>query len=95
MKTLNIREMVTHSFLESLLYVSYVDFIKYRAFYLNILDIYLKFPLKVKLTINFRWSITTKRYGAMGLRMLGRRQVKPRWANDPVWLHRRSIRESG
>ena len=33
--------------------------------------------------------------GEMGIRMMGRRQVTPRWANDPVWLHRRSRRESG
>ena len=25
--------------------------------------------------------------GAMGLGMLGRRQVTPRWANDPVCVH--------
>ena len=25
--------------------------------------------------------------GANGLGMLGRRQVMPRWANDPVWMH--------
>ena len=24
---------------------------------------------------------------AMGLGMLGQRQVTPRWANDPVWRH--------
>ena len=29
--------------------------------------------------------------GAMGLEMLGRRQVTPRWENDPVWLHDGSI----
>ena len=33
--------------------------------------------------------------GEMGLGMLGRRQVNPRWENDPVWLHGGSIRESG
>ena len=32
---------------------------------------------------------------AMGLGMLGRRQVTPRWKNDPVCLHGGSIRESG
>ena len=25
--------------------------------------------------------------GAMGLGMLGRRQVMLRWAKDPVWMH--------
>ena len=30
--------------------------------------------------------------GAMGLGMLGRRQVKPRWANDTVWRH--NVRKS-
>ena len=25
--------------------------------------------------------------GDMGLGMLGRRQVKPRWVNDPLWIH--------
>ena len=25
--------------------------------------------------------------GAMGIGILGRRQVTPRWANDPVWMH--------
>ena len=33
--------------------------------------------------------------GAMGLGMLGRRQVTPRWVNDPVWLHNGSRRDSG
>ena len=33
--------------------------------------------------------------GATGIGMLGRRQVKPRWENDPVWLHDRSRQESG
>ena len=32
--------------------------------------------------------------GAMGLRMLGQRQVTLRWANDPVWLHDGSRQES-
>ena len=31
----------------------------------------------------------------MGLGMLGRRQVTPRWMNDPVWLHDQSRKESG
>ena len=31
----------------------------------------------------------------MGLGMLGRRQVIPRWLNDPVWLHDGSRWESG
>ena len=26
-------------------------------------------------------------HGAMGLGILVRRQVTPRWENDPVWLH--------
>ena len=30
----------------------------------------------------------------MGIGILGRRQVTPRWANDTVWLHVRSRRES-
>ena len=33
--------------------------------------------------------------GVMGLGMLGRRYVTPRWVNDPVWLHDRSRQESG
>ena len=33
--------------------------------------------------------------GAMGLGMMGRRQVTPRWENDPVWLHKGRIQESG
>ena len=33
--------------------------------------------------------------GAMGLGMLGLRQVMPRYANDPVWLHDRIRQESG
>ena len=32
---------------------------------------------------------------AMGFRMLGRRQVTPRSANDYVWLHDRSRQENG
>ena len=32
--------------------------------------------------------------GAMGIGMLGRMQVTPRWANDTVWLHNRSRQES-
>ena len=32
---------------------------------------------------------------AMGIGMLVGRQVKPRWANDPVWLHNGSIRNCG
>ena len=35
------------------------------------------------------------RQGAIGLGMLVRRQVTPRWANDPMWLHNGSRRESG
>ena len=32
--------------------------------------------------------------GAMGIGMLGWRQVKPRWVNDHVWIHdRRKGRE--
>ena len=34
-------------------------------------------------------------HGWMGLFMLGQRQVVPRWANDPVWLHIGSRQESG
>ena len=33
--------------------------------------------------------------GAMGLGMLGQRQVTTRWANEPVWLHVGSRQESG
>ena len=33
--------------------------------------------------------------GAMGLGILGRIQVKPRWENDSLWLHDGRIRESG
>ena len=33
--------------------------------------------------------------GAIGLGMLGRRQVTPRWANDPVWKNSGSRQESG
>ena len=33
--------------------------------------------------------------GAMGLGMLGRRQMMPRCDNDTVWLHAGSRRESG
>ena len=33
--------------------------------------------------------------GAMGLGMLGQRQVTPRWANDTVCLHAGSRQESG
>ena len=32
---------------------------------------------------------------AMGLGMMRRRQVTPRWPNDPVCLHNGSRRESG
>ena len=32
--------------------------------------------------------------GARGLGVLGQRQVTPRWANDTVWLHNGSRRES-
>ena len=32
--------------------------------------------------------------GAMGLGMLGWRQVMPRWENDNAWLHDGSRRES-
>ena len=32
--------------------------------------------------------------GAMGLGILGWRQVTPRWSNDPVWLHDGSRWES-
>ena len=31
----------------------------------------------------------------MGLGIMGRIQVTPRWANGPVWLHDGSRRESG
>ena len=33
--------------------------------------------------------------GAMGIEILGRRQVTPRWENDPVWLHGGIRWESG
>ena len=33
--------------------------------------------------------------GAMGIGIMGGRQVTPRWENDPVWLHDGSIREHG
>ena len=33
--------------------------------------------------------------GARGLRVLGQRQVTPRWANDTVWMHNGSRQESG
>ena len=33
--------------------------------------------------------------GEMGLGIMGWRQVTHRWANDPVWLHDGSRRESG
>ena len=33
--------------------------------------------------------------GAMGLRIMGQRQVTPRWENDPVWLHDGSRQEIG
>ena len=33
--------------------------------------------------------------GAMGIGMLGQRQAKTRWANDPVWLHGRSRQDIG
>ena len=33
--------------------------------------------------------------GEMGLRMLGRRQVTPRWANDSVWLNDGRGKENG
>ena len=33
--------------------------------------------------------------GDMGLGMLGRRQVTPRWANNPVWLNNGRRQESG
>ena len=32
--------------------------------------------------------------GARGLGVLGQRQVTPRWANDTVWMHNGSRRES-
>ena len=35
------------------------------------------------------------RQKVMGLRMLGQRQVTPRWGNDPVWLYDRIRRDSG
>ena len=35
------------------------------------------------------------RQGSMDLRMIVQRQVTPRWENDPVCLHKGSIRESG
>ena len=31
---------------------------------------------------------------SMGIVMLGQRQVTPRWANDPVWMHEGSRQES-
>ena len=33
--------------------------------------------------------------GARGLGVLGQRQVTTRWANDTVWLHNGSRRDSG
>ena len=33
--------------------------------------------------------------GVIGIGMLGRRQMTPRWVNDPVWMHTESTRESG
>ena len=33
--------------------------------------------------------------GDMGLEMLGRRQVTPRWEKYPVWLHNKSRKDSG
>ena len=33
--------------------------------------------------------------GTMGLGMLGRRQVTPRWENDPMWVHDGGIRDIG
>ena len=34
-------------------------------------------------------------HGAMGLGILRRIQVMPRWENDPVWMLGKSGRESG
>ena len=33
--------------------------------------------------------------GDMGIGILGRIQLTPRWENDPVWLHGGSRRDSG